>query len=189
MDRLNTKIVNIPIDKIKPYKGSHKVDGALDDIKASIKEFGVTQPLSIDKNYVIAKGNGVYRAAIELGLKELPCIVLDYLSEEEIKAYRIADNKTSEFASWNEDKLKKELSYLKSPLEMQRYFDEDLNKMLGVYTNERQKEIEQVHDKEINTEKKFQEQVRKTEKDNEIKSSDYFEYICSNCGKKVTIRK
>lgn len=189
MNRLNTKVVNIPIDKIKPYKGSHKVDGALDDIKESIKEFGVTQPLSIDKNYVIAKGNGVYRAAIELGLKELPCIVLDYLSEEEIRAYRIADNKTSEFASWNEEKLKKELSYLKSPLEMQRYFDDDLNKMLGVYTNERQKKIEQVHDKEINTEKKFQEKVRKIEKDNEIKTFDYFEYVCSNCGKKVTTSK
>lgn len=189
MDRLNTKIVNIPIDKIKPYKGSHKVDDALDDIKASIKEFGITQPLSIDKNYVIAKGNGVYRAAIELGLKELPCIVLDYLSEEEIKAYRIADNKTSEFASWNEDKLKKELSYLKSPLEMQRYFDEDLNKILGIQINERKKKEEQKQENEIKTEKKFQEQVRKTEKENEIKGSAYFEYVCSNCGKKVTIRK
>lgn len=189
MDRLNTKIVNIPIDKIKPYKGSHKVDDALDDIKASIKEFGITQPLSIDKNYVIAKGNGVYRAAIELGLKELPCIVLDYLSEEEIKAYRIADNKTSEFASWNEEKLKKELSYLKSPLEMQRYFDEDLNKILGIQINERKKKVEQIQENEIKTEKKFQEQVRKTEKENEIKGSAYFEYVCSNCGKKVTIRK
>ena len=189
MERLNKKIVNIPIDKIKPYCGSHKVDESLENIKASIVEFGITQPLSVDRNYVIAKGNGVYRAALELGIKELPCIVLDYLSDEEINEYRIADNKTSEFASWNEEKLKKELSYLKSPLEMQRYFDEDLNKKLGINNDVKAKPIETDKKTETKTEEKFQEKKSKIEKDEYVKSVDYFEYICSNCNKKVTIRR
>lgn len=189
MEKINSKIVNISIEKIKPYKGAHKVDGALEDIKASIQEFGITQPLSVDKDYVIAKGNGVYRAALELGIKELPCIVLDYLSEEEIKEYRIADNKTSEFASWNEEKLKKELSYLKSPLDMQRYFDEDINKMLGTKSIEKPKTIDQTQAKEEKTEAKFQEDIKKIEKQEVVKSVDYFEYICSNCGKKITTRR
>lgn len=145
--------------------------------------------MSVDRNYVIAKGNGVYRAAIELGMKELPCIVLDYLSDEEINEYRIADNKTSEFASWNEEKLKKELSYLKSPLEMQRYFDEDLNKKLGVQSIGKAKPTEAVRKVETQAEEKFQEHKKKIEKKEEVKSVDYFEYVCSNCGKKVTVRR
>lgn len=111
--KINDKVIELPIDSIVPHDGSHKTDEtAVQAIMQSIKDFGITQPISVDKNNVIVTGNGVYKAAKALGMDKVPCIRVDYLTDEQIKQYRIADDKTSEFATWNEKKLRKELSYL-----------------------------------------------------------------------------
>lgn len=104
------KVVNIAIDNIKPYsKNPRNNDKAVDYVANSIKEFGFKVPIVIDKNNVIVAGHTRYKASVKLGLKEVPCIIADDLTNEQIKAFRLADNKVSEFADWNLDLLDEEL--------------------------------------------------------------------------------
>lgn len=79
---------------------------------ASIQEFGFKVPIIIDENNVIVAGHTRYRASQKLGLEEVPCIVSDDLTEAQVKAFRIADNKVSEFATWDEELLTVELEQL-----------------------------------------------------------------------------
>lgn len=78
----------------------------------SIKEFGFKSPIIIDKNNVIVAGHTRYKASKKLKLKEVPCIVADDLTDEQTKAFRLADNKVSEFAKWDKDFLNLELDEL-----------------------------------------------------------------------------
>jgi site-specific DNA-methyltransferase (adenine-specific) len=104
------KIQNIPIDKIIPYtQNPRKNDDAVNIVKKSLKEFGFQQPLVLDKSHEIVVGHTRYSAAKKLGLSEIPCIVADYLTEDQIKAYRIMDNKSAEYSKWNTDLLTKEI--------------------------------------------------------------------------------
>lgn len=104
------KVVNIDIDNIKPYSKNPRInDNAVDYVAKSIKEFGFKVPIVIDKNNVIVAGHTRYKASKQLGLKEVPCIVAGDLTEEQIKAFRLADNKVSEFADWDIDLLNNEL--------------------------------------------------------------------------------
>lgn len=132
----------ISCDKIKVYDGSHNTSGVISMLKESIQKYGITQPIVVDGNYQIVAGNAVYKAAVELGFSEVPCIVKDDISEELIRQYRIADNKTAEFASWNEKKLKKELSYLEDPNKLQFCFDENILDMLGMAEKETKQAFE-----------------------------------------------
>lgn len=79
---------------------------------ASIREFGFNQPLVLDKHGVIIVGDTRYKAALKLGLKQVPVLVATHLTPEQIKAYRIADNKTAEIADWDHDRLVQELAEL-----------------------------------------------------------------------------
>lgn len=76
----------------------------------SIKEFGFLAPVLIDSNDIIIAGHTRKEAAVRLGLKEIPCITVDSLTDEQVKAFRLVDNKTAEFASWDFEKLEEELS-------------------------------------------------------------------------------
>lgn len=96
------KVINYKLKDLKPYKNNpRKNDNAVDDVANGIKEFEFKVPIIIDKNYEIVAGHTRYKAAIKLGLKELPCIVADDLTEEQIKAFRLADNKVSEKSEWD----------------------------------------------------------------------------------------
>ena len=98
------KIKNLPITELKPYENNPRInDAAVPAVAESIKQFGFKQPIVIDKNNVIVCGHTRYKAAIKLGLKTVPCVIADDLTDEQIKAYRLADNKVSELASgiWN----------------------------------------------------------------------------------------
>jgi hypothetical protein len=104
------EIVNKKIDELKPYeKNPRKNDEAVEYVANSIKEFGFKVPIVIDKDGVIVAGHTRYKASKKLGLEEVPCIIADDLSEEQIKAFRLADNKVSEKAKWNKDLLMSEL--------------------------------------------------------------------------------
>ena len=100
------QIEYIKLEQIKPYeRNPRKNDDAVKYVKQSIKEFGFKVPIVLDKDNVIVAGHTRYKASKELGLKEVPCIVADDLTDEQIKAFRIADNKVGEIAEWDEDLL------------------------------------------------------------------------------------
>ena len=103
-------IVEKKLKEIKPYeKNARKNDDAVKYVAESIKQFGFKVPIVIDKDNVIVAGHTRYKASKELGLETVPCIVADDLTEEQIKAYRLADNKVSEFSEWDFDLLGEEL--------------------------------------------------------------------------------
>lgn len=107
------QIVNIEIKKLKPYeKNPRKNDKAVDKVAKSIKQFGFKVPLVVDKNNVIIAGHTRYKASLELDLKEVPCIIADDLNENQIKAFRIADNRVGQEAEWDFDLLQEELEEL-----------------------------------------------------------------------------
>lgn len=93
------KIVNISTSKIVPYENNpRKNDKAVKKVKKSIEEFGFKVPVILDKNNVIVTGHTRLKAAKELNLKEVPCVYANDLTDEQIKAFRIADNRVSEDA-------------------------------------------------------------------------------------------
>ena len=103
----------VPIGEIRPYKNNpRRNDGAVDAVAASIKNFDFNQPIVVDKNGVIIVGHTRYKAAQKLGMTEVPIIRADDLTEEQAKAYRLADNKTAELADWDFAKLDEELAEL-----------------------------------------------------------------------------
>ena len=104
------EIINKKIDELIPYEKNPRInDDAVKYVANSIKEFGFKVPIIIDKNNVIVAGHTRLKASKELGLTEVPCIIADDLNEEQIKAFRLADNKVSEKAEWDFDLLDKEL--------------------------------------------------------------------------------
>lgn len=101
------------IDTIKPYDKNPRInDGAVDAVAASLKEFGFRQPIVIDAEGVIVCGHTRYKAAQKLGLAKVPVHVATDLTPEQIKAYRITDNKTSDLSEWDYEILPVELSEL-----------------------------------------------------------------------------
>ena len=99
------------LDEITPYENNPRDnDQAVDAVASSIKEFGFKVPIVIDAQGVIVAGHTRHKAAKKLGLEKVPCIVADDLSDEQIRAFRLADNKTAELADWNEDLLAQELA-------------------------------------------------------------------------------
>ena len=98
------------IETIKPYDVNPRriSPEAVDKVAASIKEFGFRQPIVVDKEDVIVVGHTRFLAAKKLGLKQVPVNVADNLTPEQIKAYRIADNKTNEFSEWDDSLLRNE---------------------------------------------------------------------------------
>ena len=104
------KIIDKKLSELKPYeKNPRKNDEAVKYVMESIKEFGFKVPIIIDKNNVIVCGHTRYKASKKLKLDTVPCIIADDLTEEQIKAFRLADNKVSEKAEWDFDLLDDEL--------------------------------------------------------------------------------
>ena len=107
------RITNIKIDNIIPYENNPRHnDEAVEYVKNSIQEFGFKVPIVIDKNNVIVTGHTRYKACRELGIEKIPCIRADDLTDEQIKAFRVADNSVSDVATWDFDKLEIELQDL-----------------------------------------------------------------------------
>ena len=105
------EIVIKKLEDLVPYERNPRInDGAVKYVAESIKEFGFKVPIVIDKDNVIVCGHTRYKAAQELGLDEAPCIIADDLTDEQIKAFRIIDNKVAEKASWENTKLQNELT-------------------------------------------------------------------------------
>lgn len=107
------KINILPIDEIKPYeKNPRQNQDAVQKVATSIKEFGFRQPIVVDKNNVIIAGHTRLLAAKELGLNEVPVHVAESLTKQQIKAYRLADNRVAQESSWDTPLLIEELKDL-----------------------------------------------------------------------------
>ncbi len=132
------KIKLVPIESITPYDRNPR-NHNIDAIARSIREFGWQQPVVVDKKNVIVAGHGRYWAAIELGLQRVPVKIADDLTDEQIRAYRIADNQTNELASWNIDLLAEEIEALKEinyDLDILGFDTDELVRLLNTGTAE-----------------------------------------------------
>ena len=149
-------IVERDIDELKPYERNPRInDASVDSVASSIKEFGFKVPIVIDKNGVIVTGHTRYKAAQLLGMDKVPCIVADDLSDQQIKAFRLADNKAGEASEWDEAMLE---------LEMFDITDIDLS-MFGFDLND-----------DIEEEKKKEEQRSRFEK-MELRAFEHYDYV------------
>ena len=107
------EVVDVRIEDVKPYENNpRKNDNAVGAVAESIKQFGFLQPLVLDKDNVITVGHTRFKAAQMLGLETVPVVYADELSEDQIKAYRLLDNRLNEIAVWDIPSLKVELENL-----------------------------------------------------------------------------
>lgn len=140
---VNSKIEQIEISKIKPYENNPRInDEAVEYVANSIKEFGFKVPLVLDADFVIVCGHTRYKAAQELGLEKLPCIVASDLTPEQVKAFRLAENKTGELAEWDFELLEQELAALDDfeiDFDMESFGFEDIE-------NERERDYNHIQD-------------------------------------------
>lgn len=125
---MKLKIIDKPLDALKPYdKNPRNNDEAVEPVAESIKQFGFKVPIIIDAQGVIIAGHTRYRAAQLLELKTVPCIVANDLTPEQIQAFRVADNKTAEFAEWDMDLLNEELKSITAfDIDMSAFGFEDI---------------------------------------------------------------
>lgn len=107
---MDSQIVMRKVAELKPYKNNpRKNDKAVDAVAASIKAFGFKQPIVIDVNDEVIAGDTRLKAAKKNGMDEVPCVMADDLTPEQVKAYRLADNKVGELAEWDWDLLAGEM--------------------------------------------------------------------------------
>lgn len=157
------EIKNIDIKLIKTYENNPRVNiNAVDKVAESIKEFGFKVPLVVNSDYVIINGHTRYEASKKLGLKNVPVIFADDLSEQQQNAFRIIDNKTHDYAEWDYQTLEEELD--KISLDMSKYgFEENtldfIDEMIdsGIAGEGNDKELWSL---QITFEKKYEEQVK-----------------------------
>ena len=129
------EVEQIEIKRLIPYARNSRThsDAQIAQIAASIKEFGFTNPVLIDKKCGIIAGHGRVLAARKLGMSEVPCIRIGHLSETQKRAYIIADNKIAINAGWDDDMLRLELAELDSDgfkLELSGFAGDDLTQAM-----------------------------------------------------------
>lgn len=153
------EIIYKNIDELIPYENNPRLnDEAVEYVKNSIKEFGFKVPIVIDKDNVIIAGHTRIKASKELGIKDIPCIIADDLTEEQVKAFRLADNKVAEKSTWDYTKLDEELEDILD-IDMSMFNFENIE--------------------EINLDDFFEESE---EKEKEKKTM-----ICPHCGKEIEL--
>jgi ParB family transcriptional regulator, chromosome partitioning protein len=161
------KIIQVDINEIIPYVNNpRKNEKAVDYVASSIKEFGWQQPIVVDKDNVIVVGHTRYLAAKRLKLKKVPILVAENLTPFQIKAYRIADNKTNEIAEWDYELLSTELAAIINQVE--NNFDID---SLGFNRDELDSILNTINIDEYMDEENNE---KKNEKENKI--------TCPECG-------
>ena len=130
------QIEYIDIDKIIPYANNPRNnDGeAVDRVASSIAEYGFKSPIIVDKDNVIIAGHTRHKAAKKLDLETVPVIRADDLTPAQIKAFRLADNRVSEYATWNDELLSIEIEGLQDldfDLELTGFEDFEIDKLLN----------------------------------------------------------
>lgn len=120
------KIIQMKTEELIPYENNPRFnEDAIDKVAESIKEFGFKVPIIIDSNNVIVAGHTRQLSAKKLGMEQVPVIVADDLSDSQIKAFRLADNRVAEFSEWDFELMYKELNSL--DIDMEAFgFEEEL---------------------------------------------------------------
>ena len=104
------EIKNVSVDLVVPYEHNPRInEKSIAEVAKSITEFGWQQPIVVDKNNVIVVGHTRFAAALSLGMEKVPVTVADGLSETQVKAYRLADNKVADYSIWDNKLLLQEL--------------------------------------------------------------------------------
>ena len=129
------KIEIADISSIKPYENNPRKlsEKAIEKVAMSLKEYGFRQPIVVDKDRVIVAGHTRFRASKKLGLKQVPVSIIDNLTEEQINAYRIADNRTAEESEWDSELLAMEIKDLEAKdfkLDLLGFNEDQLNDIL-----------------------------------------------------------
>jgi len=137
-----------PITSVKPYARNPRVnDHAVDAVAASIREFGFRQPIVVDADGVIITGHTRFKAAVQLGLTKIPVHVATDLTPEQVKAYRIVDNKSNELATWDFEILPIELAELQDAgfdLDLLAFHDKELTQLLNANVKQGQTDPDDV---------------------------------------------
>ena len=149
-------IVYKNIKDLRPYENNpRKNDKSVEYVAESIREFGFKVPIIIDQDGTIVCGHTRLKAAKRLKLKEVPCIIADDLTEDQIKAFRLADNKVSEFSEWDFDKLDLELESIDLDLEQFGFEIKDIEEPKerldpeGYYGDERERTFSSVNLRDV----------------------------------------
>lgn len=138
------KLENISLQDLNPYENNPRINNkAIKSVMNSIREFGFKVPIVITKDNVIVAGHTRYKASLELGLEKVPCIIADDLTDEQIKAFRLADNKIGELADWDFEQLNIELSEIEMEMSDFGFFvadDEDFSELFNDNVDENEAE-------------------------------------------------
>ena len=139
----NLKYLNVA--DLIPYENNPRNnDEAVDYVAKSIEEFGFKVPIVVDKNYIVVAGHTRLKASKKLGLEKVPVIIADDLSDEKIKAFRVADNKVAEIAVWKEEELHQELTELEEMLfDMTEFGFDSIGELIEEEVEEDDFEIEE----------------------------------------------
>lgn len=122
------EIKQIRLEHLKEYENNPRQnDEAVDKVAESIKKFGFKVPIIVDSDLEIIAGHTRKKAALKLGLDEAPVIVADDLNDEQIKAFRLADNKVAEFSEWDMELLMSELEEIE--IDMENFGFDELEKI------------------------------------------------------------
>jgi ParB-like chromosome segregation protein Spo0J len=126
----------VSLQHLKPYENNPRFnDNAVESVMNSIKEFGFKVPIVVTKDNVIVAGHTRYKAGLKLGLEKVPCIVADDLTDEQIKAFRLADNKVSELADWDFEKLERELEEINLDMSLFSFEINDLENDIDIFND------------------------------------------------------
>ena len=147
-----TKIYDMPTGKLTPYANNPRLnDEAVPAVAESIRQFGFKVPMIIDRNFVVVAGHTRLKAAKTLGLETVPCILADDLTEDEINAFRLADNKSGEIAQWDGRALLEELQKLaaaENPIDMGQFGFETVEELLASLAKEESASLSGIQDEE-----------------------------------------
>lgn len=170
------KVQSFLLEDIKPYwRNPRKNEKAVEAVKQSIQNYGFNQPIILDAKKVIIAGHTRYKALLELGYKDAPCVILD-LPPAKAKEYRIADNKTSELSEWDMDALIPELREIESVASMQIFFpDLNINSLL-----EETATVAAVTTAQI--EKQAEKMDNRFEEHSNVIQGQYVGIMCPHCG-------
>lgn len=193
---ISKNIVMKKISEVKPYiRNPRKNDKTVELLVDIIPKVGFNVPIVIDKKGIIVKGHSRYKAAIKLGMKEVPCIVTE-ADEEAIKLDRIADNRISEFSEWTGelghelDMLQMDFSNLEFELPNDNFFEfENEEGEEPVVQDNSDKYKEYLAKQEAKTLETLESQIKKAEgkQVNIPQTKKYYKIVCEHCGKTMFI--
>ena len=173
----------VKLTDLKPYwRNPRNNKDAVEKVKQSIQDFGYNQPIAVDKDNVIIAGHTRFKALQELGWTDDIEVVEVDLDTKQAKQYRIIDNKTNEFASWNDD-LRLELRELEDLPYMQQFFIEDIQLVVDDVAGQNFQETQQgeINDAQGEADNKFKNLA--DEYKNSTKSA-----MCPSCGHEFDIK-